>query len=61
MDVIGNHTKKIYLGHLSRENNVKELAHLTVDHIMRAHDLAVDHDFYLYDTDPEQATSLAEL
>lgn len=61
MDVIGNDTKQIYLGHLSRENNVKELAHLTVDHIMRDHDFAVDHDFVLHDTDPEKATPLTEL
>ena len=61
MSVIGNRTKQIYLGHLSRENNVKELAHLTVDHMMRGHDFAVDHDFYLHDTDPEKATPLIAL
>ena len=61
MSVIGNRTKQIYLGHLSRENNVKELAHLTVDHMMRDHDFAVDHDFYLHDTDPEKATPLIAL
>ena len=26
---LGNRTKKIYLGHLSKENNIKELAHMT--------------------------------
>ena len=28
---IGNKTKKIYLGHLSEENNIKELAHMTME------------------------------
>ena len=27
---MGNRTKKIYLGHLSKENNIKELAHMTM-------------------------------
>jgi phosphoribosyl 1,2-cyclic phosphodiesterase len=58
IDVLGNRTKKIYLGHLSQDNNIKELAHLTVASIMKEHDLAVDHDFQLFDTDPEKATKL---
>lgn len=58
IDVLGNHTKKIYLGHLSQDNNVKELAHLTVSSLMKEHDLAVGHDFKILDTDPNQATAL---
>jgi phosphoribosyl 1,2-cyclic phosphodiesterase len=58
IDVLGNHTKKIYLGHLSQDNNVKELAHLTVSSIMKEHDLAVGHDFKVLDTDPNKATVL---
>lgn len=58
MAALGHRTKKIYLGHLSRENNVKELAHMTVQTIMQGHDLAVDHDFALLDTDPAAATPL---
>ena len=27
---LGNRTKRIYLGHLSKENNIKELAHMTM-------------------------------
>lgn len=61
IDVMGNRTKKIYLGHLSKENNMKELAHLTVEMIMRGQDLAVGHDFSLLDTDPECATPLTEI
>jgi phosphoribosyl 1,2-cyclic phosphodiesterase len=59
MDVIGNRTKKIYLGHLSLHNNIKELAHLTVSSMMQNHDLAVGHDFEILDTDHEKADPLA--
>lgn len=61
IDVLGNDTKYVFLGHLSKENNVKELAHLTVSSIMKEHNLAVDHDFQLLDTSPDQATTLLEL
>ncbi|WP_278915008.1 MBL fold metallo-hydrolase [Ligilactobacillus agilis] len=61
MSVIGNHTKQIYLGHLSRENNMKPLAHLTVANLLAEHDLGVGHDFELFDTDPAQATPLVSL
>ncbi len=52
MDVIGENTKQVYLGHLSPENNTKYTAHETVATFLKNHDMAVDHDFYLNDTDP---------
>jgi phosphoribosyl 1,2-cyclic phosphodiesterase len=61
MDVVGNDTKHIFLGHLSQENNMKSLAHMTVAETMAAHDLGVDHDFYLHDTDPLVAVPLLTL
>lgn len=61
IDVLGNDTKQIFLGHLSKENNIKELAHLTVENIMKQHDLAVEHDFHLWDTSSNQATALMKL
>lgn len=61
IDVLGNHTQRIYLGHLSQDNNVKELAHLTVASIMKEHDLAVNHDFKILDTDPDRATKLTSI
>lgn len=61
MSILGARTKQIYLGHLSQENNVKELAHLTVQRQMQAKDFGVDRDFLLLDTDPAQATELAVL
>ncbi|KRM75830.1 MBL fold metallo-hydrolase [Secundilactobacillus collinoides] len=61
MDVLGNRTKRIFLGHLSQENNMKSLAHLTVASIMEDHDYGVDHDFKILDTDPEKASGLVTL
>lgn len=58
LQVVGNDTKQIYLGHLSQENNVKELAHLTISQILGENDLAVDHDFKILDTDPAVADPL---
>ncbi|MGI6156376.1 MAG: MBL fold metallo-hydrolase [Enterococcus sp.] len=57
-DVLTDATKRIYLGHLSRENNLKELAHLTMVHTLKEQGLAVGHAFEVCDTDPEQATEL---
>lgn len=58
MDVLGNHTKQIFLGHLSQENNFKDLAHATVTGFLKNHDFAVGHDFKIMDTDPEVADPL---
>lgn len=60
-DVIGEKTKNVYLGHLSPENNEKALAHLTVSDVLQAHDLGVDHDFFLHDTNPLTATKLQSI
>ncbi|WP_157055564.1 MBL fold metallo-hydrolase [Liquorilactobacillus cacaonum] len=61
IDVLGNKTKQIYLGHLSKDNNVKELAHLTVEATMKQQDLGVNRDFKIYDTDPNKATKLVTI
>ncbi|KAF1300761.1 MULTISPECIES: MBL fold metallo-hydrolase [Enterococcus] len=57
-DIIGDHTKRIYLGHLSKENNIKELAHMTMETTLKEHDLGVGEIFEVYDTDPDKATDL---
>lgn len=57
-DIIGDRTKRIYLGHLSKENNLKELAHMTMENTLTEHDLGVNETFRIYDTDPSQATEL---
>ncbi|QER66424.1 MBL fold metallo-hydrolase [Paucilactobacillus nenjiangensis] len=61
MSVVGDHTKQIYLGHRSPENNLRSLAHLTVSTMLQEHDFGVEHDFYLHDTEPDQATKLSSL
>ncbi|MDH6363574.1 phosphoribosyl 1,2-cyclic phosphodiesterase [Enterococcus sp. PF1-24] len=57
-DVLGDRTKRIYLGHLSRENNIKELAHLTMENVLTEKGLGVNYDFRVYDTDPDEASDL---
>lgn len=61
MDVLGNKTKQIFLGHLSPENNLKQLAHQTVAEDMLKHDYGVEHDFHISDTDPNQAQPIYEI
>ena len=58
---LGNKTKKIYLGHLSKENNIKELAHMTMENQLARADLAVGHDFEVLDTSPDTATPLTKI
>lgn len=58
VDVLGNRTKQVFLGHLSPHNNLPTLAHQTVSQILMQHDYGVDHDFWLHDTFPQQATKL---
>lgn len=58
---LGNRTKKIYLGHLSKENNIKELAHMTMVNELQQADLGVGVDFHVYDTSPDHATKLTQI
>lgn len=58
---LGHKTKRIYLGHLSKENNIKELAHMTMENALKQADLAVDHDFKVYDTAPDEAMPLTDI
>lgn len=60
-DLIGKDTKSIYLGHLSQDNNTKEIAMSSFSDTLRYHDFAVNEDFTLYMTDPNQATPLNRL
>lgn len=57
-DVLGDKTKRIYLGHLSKENNMKELAHMTMESILFEQGLGVNEAFRVYDTDPDMPTEL---
>lgn len=57
-EIVGDRTKRVYLGHLSKENNLKRLARDTVEDILIRKETGVGETFELYDTDPEQATPL---
>lgn len=57
-DVIGDKTKRIYLGHLSKENNTKEHARMAMESILTEKGLGVNFDFNVYDTDPDSASEL---
>ena len=57
-DVIGDKTKRIYLGHLSRENNLKEIAHMTMTDTLIKHDVDVYKQVKVMDTDPDKACDL---
>ncbi|HFY0562420.1 TPA: MBL fold metallo-hydrolase, partial [Streptococcus pyogenes] len=58
---LGYNTKKIYLGHLSKENNIKELAHMTMVNQLAMADLAVGTDFTVHDTSPDTACPLTDI
>lgn len=58
IDVIGNKTKRIYLGHLSKENNLKEIAHMTMTDTLIKNDVDTFKQVKVMDTDPEKACSL---
>ncbi|MGX7394375.1 MULTISPECIES: MBL fold metallo-hydrolase [Carnobacterium] len=57
-EIIGDKTKRVYLGHLSKDNNMKELAHLTAESILAEKETGVGEAFAIYDTDPNEPTSL---
>jgi len=56
-DVITNETKRVYLAHLSKDNNMKELARMSVDQVLQERDIKMN----LYDTDPITATPLYDV
>jgi len=57
-ECIGDQTKGIYLAHLSKDNNMKELARMSVSQILEKRGFAVGNQIILYDTDPKIATEL---
>jgi phosphoribosyl 1,2-cyclic phosphodiesterase len=57
-EVIGDRTKRIYLAHLSLDNNMKDLARMSVTQTLESQGLRVGEGFSLYDTDPKKPTEL---
>ncbi|WP_156289904.1 MBL fold metallo-hydrolase [Oceanobacillus salinisoli] len=56
-DIISNRTKRIYLAHLSVDNNMKDLARMSVNNVLKERGI----DMELHDTDPEEPTALYEV
>lgn len=60
-DVITGSTKRIYLSHLSQDNNMKDLARMHVSQILNQHDIDTDKEVLICDTDKEIATKIHTL
>ena len=57
-EMIGDRTKRIYLGHLSKDNNMKQIARDTAQDVLWTKGLGVNETFHVYDTDPDEPTEL---
>ncbi len=58
-DVIGGKTKRIYLAHLSKDNNMKELAHMSVTQTLASKGIIAGEQLEILHTDPKVPTPLA--
>lgn len=58
VDIINERTERVYLSHLSKDNNMRELARMTVEQILQKNDIAVNERVHLYDTYPDKPTKL---
>jgi len=57
-EVIGDRTKHIYLAHLSMDNNIKDLARMSVTQTLEQRGVELSEQLGLYDTDPKKPTNL---
>ncbi|KIL49227.1 MBL fold metallo-hydrolase [Jeotgalibacillus soli] len=57
-DVVGDNTKRIYLAHLSKDNNMKDLARMSVTQTLQERGYVVGEQFELHDTDAKVPTEL---
>lgn len=57
-EVAGDRTKRIYLGHLSKDNNMKDLARMSVSQTLESRGIRAGEQFNLFDTDPNEPTEL---
>lgn len=57
-EVAGDRTKHFYLAHLSQDNNIKELARMSVTQTLESRGIIVGEQFNLHDTDPKIPTAL---
>lgn len=57
-DVIGTQRTHIYLAHLSKDNNMKDLARLTIQQTLEDQGFHIGDRVVLHDTDPDSPTEL---
>lgn len=57
-EVAGDRTRSFYLAHLSKDNNMKDLARMSVSQTLETKGIKVGEQFSLYDTDPNEPTEL---
>ncbi|WP_059171637.1 MBL fold metallo-hydrolase [Bacillus sp. FJAT-27445] len=57
-EVAGDNTKRIYLAHLSLDNNMKDLARMSVAQTLETRGIRIGEQFDIYDTDPRIPTAL---
>ncbi|SDK22391.1 MBL fold metallo-hydrolase [Sediminibacillus albus] len=60
-EIIGDQTKRIYLAHLSKDNNMKELARMSVQNYLSEYGFSIGDKLHLHDTDPKVPTPLYEV
>ncbi|MFB9860020.1 MBL fold metallo-hydrolase [Salinicoccus siamensis] len=60
-DVITDRTKRIYLSHLSLDNNMKELAKMSVEQILNHYDIDTDNDITISNTDKAIPTKIYQI
>ncbi|MFM1653522.1 MBL fold metallo-hydrolase [Brevibacillus sp. B_LB10_24] len=60
-DILQGQAERVYLAHLSKENNMAELARLTVKNILEEKGLKVGDDTHLRETYPHRPTKLEEV
>ncbi|MCF6094647.1 MBL fold metallo-hydrolase [Microaerobacter geothermalis] len=58
VDIIGEKTKKVYLAHLSKDNNMMELARLTIKNTLEDYGISTEENLTIYDTYPDRPTKL---
>jgi len=58
-EVIGDKTNHIYLAHLSKDNNMKDLARMSVEQTLQSRGIVVHEQVELHDTDPKIPTPIA--
>ncbi|MGM7703257.1 MBL fold metallo-hydrolase [Pseudalkalibacillus sp. Hm43] len=57
-EIIGDRTRRVYLAHLSKDNNMKDLARMSVQQTLEKHGYQIGEELGLYDTDAEHPTEL---